>query len=189
MKEQKAVAILMANLKGAKNKRSDLLTFAEATRTLLNNTKRWGIKEMSKYFGTSQYMIRQIDKINDLDDKLQKLILKDNLGIETSYHLWRIEKSKDHGLNVAVEAERLFKDMKSDEVRTFVHFMLKNPSLSISQCKELSDKIHPDKIRILALPLDESDYEQLITNAKKKKLKLHEYVMNEILGVTKHGKN
>ena len=70
MKEEKAVAIMMGNLKGPKNKPSDLVEFAEACRTL---KKLWGFVEMSKHFRTSQYMLRQIDKINELKRKLEKI--------------------------------------------------------------------------------------------------------------------
>lgn len=180
MKEEKAVAVLMANLKGSKNKPSNLLTFAEATSTLLNNKNRWGLKEMSNYFGISQYMLRQIDKINKLDTKLQKLIIKYDLGIEAAYHLWRIQESEKRGLNDAIKVAKILKDMTSDEVRTLMHFFIKNENLSIEQCKDLADKVNPEKITILALPLDKKTYDKLQKDSKRLNLKIHEYILKKI---------
>lgn len=170
----------MSNLKGSKKKPSDLLTFAKATRILLKNKGRWGIKEMSDYFGTSQYMIRQIDKINELDKELQRLVTENNLGIEAAYHLWRIQQSKDRGLKNAKKAFDVIKNMKSAEVRTFTHFFLKNPDLSLEQCKELSDKVHPEEIKILVLPLNEITFEKLLKESKKANLKINEYAIRKL---------
>jgi len=179
MKEEKAVAILMGNLKGSKNKPSDLITFADATRTLLKH-KKWGIKEMTNYFGVSQYMLRQIDKIHDLDDKLKNIIIKEEIGIEIAYHLWRIQYAKERGLNDALNAVKLFQNMTSEEVRTFMHFLIKNPNLSLEQCVELADKTNPKKIKILALPMDEKIYKQIEKEAQKSKLKIHQYILKNL---------
>lgn len=160
---------MMANLKGSKNKPSNLLDFAEACRLLIN---KWGIKEMSKYFRTSEYMLRQIDKINDLKNpKLKKLIQDGKLGIEASYQLWRLNESK------RLEVIEIIEKMTTKEIREFVYFLHKNPDMSIFECKKLFDKTQPEKIRILALPLDSQTYESLKESADKSKLKIHDYAL------------
>lgn len=169
MNEEKAVAIMMANLKGSKNKPSNLLEFSDACRFLKNT---WGIKEMSRYFRVSEYMLRQIEKINELTNpKLQKLVKEGKLGIEASYQLWRIKEPK------RTQVANIVKDMTTDDIRRFVYFIVKNPKLSISDCKNLFEKEKPEEIKLLVLPLDSKTYETFEKEANMSHLKIHDYVL------------
>lgn len=168
MNEEEAVAIMMGNLKGSKNKPSNLLEFAEACRFLKKN---WGIKKMSKHFRVSEYMLRQIDKINELNQKLRKLVKEGKLGIEASYQLWRIKEPKRSQVADTV------KDMNTDDVRRFVYFLVKNPQLSILECKKLVEKEKPEEIKLLVLPLDSKTFETLQKKANRSHLKIHDYVV------------
>jgi len=84
LNERQATAILMGNLKGTKNKPADLIKLSNACQFMI---KKWGIKEVSIFFGVSEYMLRQIEKINHLDSATKKFIQKNKLGIEKSYQL------------------------------------------------------------------------------------------------------
>lgn len=170
MKIEKAVAIMMANLKGSKNKPSSLLEFSDACRTLLND-REWGIKEMARYFGVSEYMLRQIDKINDLSPNFKKLVSERRLGIEAAYQLWRIKEPKRS------QVAKIIPDMTTDEIRSFVHFIHQNPSKTVAECHKLFEKTQPEKIRILAIPLDEEIYAKVKHSADKSKLKIHDYAL------------
>ena len=180
MKEETAVAIMMGNLKGSKNKPSNLLEFAEACKTLKT---KWGIKEMSRYFHVSGYMLRQIDKINDIIDnpKIKKLIKNRELGIDASYQLSRIKEPK------RTQVANVIKDMRSDDIRRFVYFIVKNPTLSITECKKLLEKEKPEKIKLLVIPLDSKTYNSVEKKAKRSHLKIHDYVL-KILGEKVNGK-
>ena len=167
MKEEKATAIMMGNLKGSKNKPSNLLEFAEACRVL---KKLWGFTEMSKYFRTSQYMLRQIDKINELNPTLQKLIKDGKLGIEASYQLWRINENKRK------DVAKIIQNMTTDEIRTFVYMLQKNPNLTVKECKKLFEK-QEGTLSMLVLPLDTTTYSGLQKKAKKSKLSIHNYAL------------
>ena len=168
MKEEKAVAIMMGNLKGPKNKTSNLLEFAEACRKL---KKLRGFTKMSKDFRISQYMLRQIDKINELKDPtLQKLIKDEKLGIEASYQLWRIDEKKRK------EVAKIIQNMTTDEIRTFVYMLQKNPDLSVKECKKLFEK-QEGTLNMLVLPLDTTTYNGLQKKAKKSKLSIHNYAL------------
>lgn len=168
MKEEIAVAIMMGNLKGSKSKPSNLLEFAKACREL---KKLWGFAEMSKYFRISQYMLRQIDKINELKDPtLQKLIGDGKLGIEASYQLWRIneEKRKD--------VAEIIQNMTTEQIRTFVYMLQKNSNISVKECKKLFEK-QEGVLNMLVLPLDTTIYNRLQKKAKKSKLSIHNYAL------------
>lgn len=173
MKEEEAVAICMACFKQSKNKPENLLRFSIACRTLL---KGWGIKEMSKYFGVSEYQIRQIDKINELDPKLKKLARDSHSGIEMFYHIWRLEKPK------RLQVARMVQDMSSEDIRTLVYFIRKHPSLSIAECKDLLYETKPKQVNLLVLPLDKNAYDELAHSAQKSGMKVHDYAMKVLRG-------
>lgn len=175
MSEEKAVAIMMTNLKGAKtHKPSNLLEFAEACRTLKDEKGfGWGIKEMSRYFHVSGYMLRQIDKINEVKEnpKLKKLIQQGELGIEDCYQLWRIKEPKRS------QVAELVQNMTSDEVRRLVYFIVNNPKLSLTEIKKLFEKEKPEKIKLLVIPLDSVTYEDLKKFASHSKLNVHDFAL------------
>ena len=178
MIEENAVAIMMGNLKGPKT--SNLLEFAKACRTL---KRLWGIKEMAKYFRVSEYMLRQIEKINELIDnpKIKQLIKDGDLGIDASYQLSRIKEPKRS------RVAEMIKDMRSDDIRRFVYFIVKNPELSLAECKKLFENEKPEEIKLLVLPLDPKTYHNIQKQAKRSRLKIHDYVL-KILGEKTHGK-
>ena len=168
MNEENAVAIMMGNLKGSKNKPSNLLEFGEACGFLID---KWGVKEMSRYFKVSGYMLRQIDKVNELKNKkLQKLVKEGKLGIEASYQLWRIKEPKRS------QVADIVKDMNTDDIRRFVYFIVKNPQLTISECKKLFEQEKPEEIKLLVIPLDSKTFETLQKKADRSHLKIHDYV-------------
>lgn len=174
MREEAAVAVCMACFKQSKNKPENLLRFSVACRTLL---KRWGIKEMSRYFGVSEYQIRQIDKINDLDPELKKLAKESHSGIEMFYHMWRLKEPKRS------QVAGVARNMGSEDVRTLMHFIRKNPSLSVAECKDLLDKTKPEQVNLLVLPLDNNAYEGLAHSAQKSGMKVHDYAIKILRSV------
>ena len=131
MSEEKATAVLMANLKGRKSKTSHLSEIARACRVLVD---KWGFQKMHEFFHVSVFQLRQIDKFNDLEKELQKVVLSNNLGIEISYQLWRLPKEKQ------VQAGRASADLKAHEVREFVRILLENPNVSIEESKKTHRK-------------------------------------------------
>ena len=173
MNEETATAIMMANLGGSKNKPSNLLEFGEACRYW---TKKIGVKGTAKRFKRSQTMIRQIDKINEIDNPRLRQMIKDGVfKIEAAYHLWRIKEPRRS------QAAKVMKDMTSDDIRRFVYFIIKNPSLSIRECKGMFEEEKPKDINLLVLPLDSATYGKLEKEAEKKNLKIHDYALKLLI--------
>ena len=173
MNEEEAVAIMMASLKGAKNKPVNLLKFAQACR-FLSLHEKWGFKEMAKYFSASEYMLRQIDKINDVakeSNKIKQLIKNGDLGIEACYQLSRIDEPKRS------QTAKMLKDMNTDEIRRFVYFIVHNPKLSLEECKKLFEKEKPERVELLVIPLDGQTFDNLKKSANRSKLKVHDYAL------------
>jgi hypothetical protein len=87
---EKDVAILMANLKGAKKKPTDIITIAKSCRNVITEL---GMERASHLFEISQYQLRQIDKINELSSEAKKFVKSKKIGIEISYQIARLDRS------------------------------------------------------------------------------------------------
>lgn len=173
MNEKQATAILMGNLGGSKNKPTDLVTISHACNFLI---KRWGIKETSSFFGKSEYMLRQIEKIQQLDSVTKKYVQKHKLGIEKAYHLWRIEESK------RAELLPLIKNLTTGDIRNLIYIIRHEPLKSIKECKEIFDKNYSKETTILALSLPSDLVHCLTRISKKKEMRPNQYVMKLIEG-------
>jgi len=171
LNEKQATAILMGNLKGPKNKPTDLIKVSDACNLLI---KKWGIKETSRFFDTGQYMLRQIEKISQLDSTTKKYIRKHSLGIEKSYHLWRIDESK------RTEMLPLVRDLSTGDVRNLTYVILHEPTKSVKECKKIFDAKYAKETIIMALVLPTDLSNRLQQISKKKKLKPVRYVMKLI---------
>ncbi len=174
MNERQATAILMGNLKGTKNKPADLIKLSNACQFMI---KKWGIKEVSIFFGVSEYMLRQIEKINHLDSATKKFIQKNKLGIEKSYQLWRLPDDK------RAEALPLIANLTTADVRNLVYLILHEPGKSVKECKRIFDKKYSRETTVLALVLPSDLANRLDKISKKKNLKPTQYVSELIEGV------
>src|SRR5487761_491611 len=89
MNEKDAIAMMAANLKGPKIKYSNLLEFAEACDYLI---KKWkSVAEVARFFDVSDFMIRQINRINTLSTEAKGLVGEGRIGIDTAYWISRID--------------------------------------------------------------------------------------------------
>jgi len=167
LNEKQATAILMGNLKGVKNKPTNLIEISSACNLLVKN---WGIKEVSRFFDVSQYMIRQIEKIDQLDSETKKFVQKHHLGIEKSYHLWRLDESKRK------EILSLVRNLNSEDVRNLIYLIIHEPNKSVQECMKIFEEKYSKEtiMMVLALPTDLSKKLQSIS--RKKKMKPVQYV-------------
>ena len=170
LNEEKAIAILLANLKGPKTKPSKISELATACRTLKNSTD-WGFEKMSEFFKVSRAMLREIDKINELEPEYKKLADERKIGIEAAYQLTRIDKSKRH------EVAKLFQSMNTVEIRNLVFYMINSPTMSVTEAKRRSDNLNAPIVNILALPISNALRVKMEENARRKKQSLHEYAV------------
>ena len=171
MNEKQATAILMGNLKGAKNKPTNLLQVSEACTFLL---KKWGIKEVSRYFSISEYMLRQIEKIILLDSDTKKYVRQNELGIEKAYQLWRIDPSKRK------ELLPMIKNLSTSDIRNLIYVMKNDPTKSVKKAKELFDEKYAKKTTMMVLAIPTDLINRLNKISKKEKTSPTQYVMKLI---------
>lgn len=170
MNEEKAIAILFANLKGPKNKPSKISELAAACR-LLKNSPEWGFAKMAEFFDISRTMLREIDKINELKPEFKKLADEKKLGIGSAYQLTRIDESKQR------ETAQLFQKMNTTEIRNFIFYITSDQNVSVSKAKEMSDKLKIPVVNILALPISDKLRARLEKAARNHKQTIHEYAV------------
>lgn len=173
MNEEKAIAILLANLKGPKNKPSKISDIASACRVLKSSTK-WGFVKMSEFFQVSKTMLREIDKINDLEPEFKMLADNTKIGLGAAYQLTRINKSKRH------EVAHLFQSMNTTEIRNLIFYLINNPALSVQEAKRMSDNLKTPIINVLALHISNDLKTRVEKIAKNNGESLHQCVIRII---------
>ena len=161
----------MGNLKGAKNKPTNLLQVSEACALLI---KKWGIKEVSRYFDTTEYMLRQIEKIILLDSDTKKYVRQNGLGIEKAYQLWRIDPPKRKELLPMIE------NLSTSDIRNLIYIIKNDPTTSVKKAKEIFDKKYAKKTTIMALAIPTDLVNRLNKISKKEKTSPTQYVMKLI---------
>lgn len=140
----KSFAILLANIKGSKIKPTNLIDFAIACRTLID---QFGIKKLASTLNVSEYQLRQIDKINDLEPRIHTLIKNKKIGIESAYNIWRLPPEIRYAASIEIT------DMKTHEVREFVKILKNNPKLSPKNIKKQIYDSMRNKIYLVTLQI------------------------------------
>ena len=163
LNEKQAVSMLMSNLKNVRHKTVNLIEFSDACNLLI---QKWGIKEVSRYFNVSQYMLRQIEKITRLDFATKKYVQKHGLGIEKSYQLWRIDESRRQ------ELLPLIRNLTAADVKNLAYIIRHEPTKSTQECKKIFDEkyVRETTVLVLALPPDLASRLNQITRQKKMKV-------------------
>lgn len=177
MNLEKAMAIAMANVKGPKKKRTNLLILAEACEVLI---KKYGLQETARQLGIAKFMLIQINKINELDEGVRQLVKNNELGIEAAYLAWRIDEKR------RLLAAKEIRGMTKHQLRAFVDFLVKDPRLTVADAKRLSEEVESNEIKILILPVEKSLYDSLNEIAAKKGLTVHDYA-HKVLVDRAHG--
>lgn len=169
MTEEKAAAVLMANLKGSRQKPAGLLEMARATRLLIT---AWGLPRMSNFFDVSEFQLRQIDKINELPAEVKALVKKGKLGIDGSYQLWRL-----NGDSRQVEAANAAVGMSEAEIRALVKVLQADSTLRPDEERKKVVEANRKKINLVILPLTDKTYKSLVEIAKAERVNPHDLVL------------
>lgn len=169
MQEEKAVAILMANLKNSGAKPSKISDVALACRTL-NVHPDWGTAKMSKYFDVAKTVLLELNRINDLEPEILAMADARKIGVSSAYQLTRVDTAR------RMEAAKMCQDMNRKEVRDLVFYLTKHPDMTVTEAKKRADGLKPKTVNILALPINDSLKKRLEKNASQNKQSLHDYV-------------
>lgn len=166
MEIDKAKAILIANLKGKKRKRSSLITIAKATRLLLRNYE--STKKLASEFDVSRPIIESFDKINDQPEEIKKLIEERKILLDASTKLSTISD-----ITKRIELANAVAGLTAFDTRYVIDYWKKHPELSAEKCKRivLDSKSITKEIHVLIIPLETEHYNAFQLAAKTRGLK------------------
>jgi len=184
MNEDEAKAILIANLKGSKKKRSSLITIAKATRLLLQNYP--STKKLAIDFDVSRPIIESFDKINDQPEEIKELIAEGRILLDQSTKLSTISNNKKR-----IEVARTVSGLTAFETRYVIDYCKKHPELSAKECKKkvMDSRTITKQIHVLVIPLEEKNYKAFLFTAQNEGLKSEEAARLAIIEwLKRHGR-
>lgn len=120
-------------------------------------------------------MLRQIDKINDLNPSAKTLVRERKIKIEQAYQLSRLKGRRQD--EAAIEVVNL----SAHETRKFVDLLLKSDA-SVKVCKEIFEKKYLRQYNLLVLPMKDDTYRALQKSAKKAAATLHDHALGILEG-------
>ena len=170
MDEKTALAVLFANLRGAKKK--EYIKTAQACRYL---RRRYGsLKKVAEKVAISPEIIREFDSLLNLPKEVQRLISKRLIKLDTGYRIsMRIE-----GAERQTEVAKAVLDLGAFDARNVIEYARKNPKLSAKECKcrVLKSKTVTEKLHVFVLPLPEDTFTKLKGTSIELKIKPEELV-------------
>ena len=170
MNEETARAILFANLKGRKKK--EYLKTAQACRYL---RKRYGsLRKVAEEVAISPEIIREFDSLLDLPSKVQQLISKKIIKLDTGYRI----STRIDGAKRQIEVAKAVADLGALDARTVIEYARANPKLPPEECKRrvLKSKTVIKELHVFVLPLPAETFEKLTATAKELKMKPEDLV-------------
>jgi len=164
-----ALAILFANVKTHRKK--DFRKTAEAVR-YLRESERMSYADIGRSVGADGWTISQFDKLYDLPESVWKLIDSGMIMLDKGYRISR------RGSEFQAELGEALSDLNTKDSRAMVEYVMKNPDLSIGECKRkvLESKTVKDKIFMVVVPLPEETYAKLKQDSMKRNISVDEMV-------------
>jgi hypothetical protein len=171
MDKDTAEAVLIANLKGSKRKRSSLLMIAEAVRTLLKSGQYKSTVELAKKHEVSRPIIESFDRINDQPKEIKSLIGEGKILLDASTKLCSIAD-----LNKRVKVAKVVAGLSAFDTRYIIDYCKKHPELSAEECKRAVFESKPLKteIHMVVVPLETEEFNKFHEAVLKKGWKLDE---------------
>jgi hypothetical protein len=171
MDKDEAKAILIANLKGSKTKRTPLLTIAKAVRLLINDVEYGSSSKVAESFGVRRQTIEAFDRMIDQPEDIKKMIREGQILIDASTKLSSISDIPER-----VKFAKIVAGLSAFDTRYIVDYYKKHPDLSPEECKKavIDSKTVTKDIHLIVVPLDAAQFDKLSSVSKRMKLRLEE---------------
>lgn len=154
--EEKALANLYLNLKGAKQKKDDWITIATELKRLTKFYKS-PVKTAEK-LGVSYELVRSILTILSLPKEAQSLIKQGKILYDAAQRLTRIDDSKRR-----IEVAKAIAGVSSHTARDIIQFAKSNPNASLDDFKKrvTAPKTAKETIHLTVLPIRKETFSVL----------------------------
>lgn len=171
MDKDTAKAILIANFKGSKRKRSPLLTIAKAVRLLLKDGEYNSSNQLAEAFDVSRPTVESFDKMNDQPNEIRKLIAEGKILLDANTKLSSIPDIKKR-----IEIAKVIAGLTAFETRDIIDYWKKHPELSPEECKKavFESKTLTKEMHLVVIPLEPDQFNDFQNVARNKGLKIDE---------------
>ena len=180
MTPDEAKVILIAKLKGGKNKGISLLKIAQAVKILKDLEGKSSVT-LGKEFDVSKSTINDFYNMNKHTLDIKRLIQRKAIGLDTSTKLFKIKNNKTRSLFAKEIA-----GMSTMDSRYIIDYHRRDPSISPKECKKivLNSKTNVKEMHLVVISLEDTEFEKLKKLASKRKMSIEEIskkAMNKFL--------
>ena len=171
--KNRALAICFRNLKGSKSK--DLLSTAQALRSLRQLPEFSSNKELGEAVGVSGEIVREFIALLDLPLAAQSYIEQGTLGLEQGRRLGQPNRKRP---SVTEEAARAMESMTAMETRNLVEYLIRVPKASVQDALKALEAAKPSITREYHIDavLDERAYRLLEAQARERRIRVNDLV-------------
>jgi hypothetical protein len=181
--EEKILARLFLNLRGAKKKQGNWIDIAQDCKQLRDYYG--SAKKVADKLGVSYELIRALLKLPMLPEEVKDLIKDDKILFDVAQRIARI-----NGKERQVEVARAVAGLPAHDARDLIQYAKKYPKEPLNDFKkrvtEGKDKV--EKVHLAIIPLKAEIYSLLKTEGQRKKVspeKLILLILDEWIGTSK----
>jgi hypothetical protein len=170
--EEKLLARLYLNLKGAKKKQDNWVDIAEDCKQLRDYYG--SAKKVADKVGVSYELIRALLKLPPLPEEVKTLIKDEKILFDVAQRIARIRDKEKQ-----VEVAQAVAGLRAHDARDVLQYAKKYPKEPLDDFRkrvtEGKDKI--EKVHLAMLPLKEEIYSLLKTESQKKKISVEKLIL------------
>jgi len=173
--EEKILASLYMNLKGAKKKPND---WVEISNNLKKLSEYYGsTQKAAEKLGVSNELVKSILRIVKLPSEVKDLIREGKILYDAAQRLQRIP---DQGRQV--EVAKAIVGLTSHQARDLIQYAKKYPRVGISEYRKRisSSEARTERINVIVLPVREETYSALRRIGKREGVSIERLVSNII---------
>jgi hypothetical protein len=173
MDEEKILARLYVNLKGAKKKQDNWIDIAEDCKRL--NDYYGSAKKVAEKIGVSYELIRALLKIPTLPEEVKGLIKEDKILFDVGQRIARIK-----GRERQVEVAKLIAELPSHDARDIVQYAKKYPDEPLDGFRKrvLEGKDKVEKVHLAIIPLRADIYSLLKIESEKRNVSPEKFILS-----------
>ncbi len=172
MNKKTAKVVLIANLKGPREKRQPLTVIADAVETLLEDKEYdHNVKKLATDFRVTRQIIDEFRKVAKQPPEIKKLIEERKLGLDDSTKLSSIPDIKKR-----IEFAKAVQELSEYDVRSIIEYWKKHPELTVNEAKKivLESKTVTRDVHAVVIPLEGELFEKFSKYARDKKIRLED---------------
>ncbi|MBI2171531.1 MAG: hypothetical protein HYU30_05865 [Chloroflexi bacterium] len=172
-REDEALAVCFANLKGSKHK--ELMRTARALAYLKRLPQQGSDVKVARRVGVSREIVREFLALLRLPSEFHPLFENNELGLEQGRKLWQLLRKRP---DLASDTTSVLKRLNAMDSRALVEYLLTHPDVSVLDAEReiiQSQTVVEREFHVVAM-LPEADYRMLAKRADKRNTGVSELV-------------